>query len=96
MQLEQDLEEWARERVAREGWELVKVSFPGRKGAMDDLLLKPNTVRVDWFEFKQPNQNPTELQEAVHEKFRAHGQRVFVIRKPEDLERYIRAHKGNL
>jgi hypothetical protein len=59
------------------GWLVRKVSWPGRRAAMDRLFLKKG--RHVWIEFKAPGEPAEPLQVREHKRFRLHGAEVHVI-----------------
>lgn len=76
-----------------------KVSWEGKRGAMDWLvLLPPETIigdlvggcgRIYWCELKRPGEKPTPQQAREHERFRALGQVVLVIDSLEAIDRHF-------
>ena len=59
------------------GWLCRKVSWPGRRAAMDRLFVKEG--RHVWIEFKAPGEDAEPLQSREHKRFRAAGAEVYVI-----------------
>jgi len=90
--LEKDVEDYLARRVREVGGECRKVTWQGRKGAPDRLVMLPPIVdgrvtdRTLWVELKAPGlaalfpHTPHERQQyREHERMRAMGQRVVVI-----------------
>lgn len=67
--------------VKARGGEVRKVTWQGRKGAPDRLVLLPGALV--WVELKAPGKVPTKQQLREHARMRSMGQRVLVI---DDLE----------
>ena len=63
--------------VRNRGWEQRKVSYEGRAGAPDRLLLAPGFHCL--IEFKAPGMRPRPIQEKEHERLRKAGFTVYVI-----------------
>lgn len=89
---EADIEAYLTKRVRELGGECRKVTWQGRKGAPDRLVMLPKEAYVDdahcaiWVELKAPGlatlfpHTPHERQQhREHERMRAMGQRVVVI-----------------
>jgi hypothetical protein len=89
---ESDIEEYLVKRVRELGGECRKVSWQGRKGAPDRLVMLPKEAYVDdqhsciWVELKAPGlaamfpHTPHERQQhREHVRMREMGQRVVVI-----------------
>ena len=85
---ERDIERHLVKRVKALGGEVRKVSWIGRRGAPDRLVMLPE-VRINnrpalpplaaWVELKAPGKLPTLQQLREHDRLRAMGQRVEVI-----------------
>lgn len=71
------------------GWEQRKLSYEGRKGAPDRMVLAPSTLF--FIECKAPGQKPTLIQEREHERLRRAGAPVFVCDSEESV-RYVFRH----
>lgn len=63
--------------VKDRGWEQRKISYEGRAGAPDRLLLAPGFHC--FIEFKAPGMKPRPIQEKEHERLRKAGFMVYVI-----------------
>jgi hypothetical protein len=59
------------------GWLVRKVSWPGRRAAMDRVFQKAG--RCVWIEFKAPGEEPEPLQAREHKRWRDRGAEVYVI-----------------
>lgn len=99
---ERDIERHLVKRVKELGGEVRKVTWIGRRGAPDRLVMLPNWggqiitvygVRVPnqiWVELKAPGVEPEAYQLREHKRMRALGQRVEVIDSLEGVERILR------
>lgn len=67
------------------GGEVRKVSWIGRRGAPDRLVLRPGSAPV-WVELKRPGLKPEPHQAREHERMRALGCRVLVIDTIEGVD----------
>ena len=82
---ERDIEHHLSQRVKALGGECRKVSWLGRHGAPDRLVMLPTQAAV-WVELKAPGQKAKPHQQREHERMRAMGQRVVVIDSIEGIE----------
>lgn len=81
------IEDYLVKRVRELGGEVRKVSWQGRKGAPDRLVMLPNVARsTTWVELKAeglaalfPHTPHERQQHREHERMRAMGQRVVVV-----------------
>lgn len=84
---ESEIEAYLVKRVEAMGGAVRKVSWPGRRGAPDRLVMLPAaecggwilSAGVIWVELKQPGKKPRVDQLAEHALLRSYGQRVEVI-----------------
>lgn len=82
---ESQIEAYLVRRVKAMGGEVRKVTWQGRRGAPDRLLMMPagwlpnRTPGTVWVELKAPGVAPESHQVREHERMRAMGQRVVVI-----------------
>lgn len=83
MRLESDLENAFVKHIVRTGGEVRKVRWIGRQGAPDRLVMYPDGELV-WVELKTTTGKLRPAQEREHERLRAMGQTVHVIRTKED------------
>jgi hypothetical protein len=97
------IERHAVKRAKALGGEIRKVTWQGRRGAPDRLLMLPArrlTGSIDcawcnprgvaiWVEFKAPGVKPEPHQLREHERMRAMGQRVEVIDSIEAFEELV-------
>lgn len=83
---ERDIEKALIRRVKELGGEVRKVTWQGRKGAPDRLVLLPYPYCAIWVELKAPNEKPTKLQQREHNKLRVAGLHVVVIDSIEAIE----------
>lgn len=76
---EDQIESEVKNRAEADGWLVRKVSWPGRRAAMDRLFLKDG--RHVWIEFKKPKVevDPDSQQGREHTRFREHGAEVHVV-----------------
>ena len=91
---ESAIENYLVERVKALGGEVRKVSWIGRKGAPDRLVMLPGCVRFGgddyrppiWIELKAPGEKAKPHQAREHERMRRMGQRVEVIDSFEGVD----------
>lgn len=86
-------------RVKELGGEVRKVSWIGRRGAPDRLVMmpasgdpsddNPDMGQTIWVELKATGEVPEPHQEREHARMRAMGQRVEVIDSIEGVERLL-------
>ena len=87
-------------RVKELGGECRKVTWQGRKGAPDRLVMLPamtdfsapvvyHYARTIWFELKAPGEKAKPHQTRQHDRMRAMGQRVVVIDSIEGVEEML-------
>lgn len=90
---ESDIEKHLVRRVKDLGGECRKISWIGRRGAPDRLVMLPyekvifNTAI--WVELKAPGVKPEAYQLREHERMRKMGQRVVVIDSIEGVEELL-------
>lgn len=73
----------------RNGWEVRKVSWPGRRGAPDRLIMRPGG-KPYFVEFKAPKRGRLEtLQKREHARLRACGFLVVILRTLEEVEQWF-------
>ena len=65
--LEVRVRDWCKDAA----WKRKKMSSPGSRGTLDDLIMKGG--RSVWIELKMPGNTPTELQWLEIADLRAHG-----------------------
>jgi hypothetical protein len=68
------------------GGEVRKVSWIGRRGAPDRLVMLPRPKGTIWVELKAPGKKPTSNQLREHQRMRELGQRVEVIDSLQGVE----------
>jgi len=91
---ESAIENYLVERVKALGGEVRKVSWIGRKGAPDRLVMLPDWepspgnayCRTLWIELKAPGEKAKPHQAREHERMRRMGQRVEVIDSFEGVD----------
>jgi len=89
-ELETDHEEWARKEIEKAGGYMQKITFPGRRGAPDDLIFWPRGIK-DLAEFKKRDTGVVSYnQEEIHRKMREFGTEVWLLYTREETLRYIR------
>lgn len=82
---ESEIEAYLVKRVEAMGGAVRKVSWPGRRGAPDRLVMLRERYGLDagprtiWVELKKPGLKPRVDQLAEHALLRSYGQRVEVI-----------------
>jgi hypothetical protein len=84
---ERDIENTLKDRVKEAGGEVRKVSWPGRVGAPDRVVMLPG--RLVWVELKRPGKKPDIHQLREHERMRRMGQTVLVIDNIEAIEEVL-------
>lgn len=75
-------------KVKERGWEQRKVSYEGRAGAPDRLLLAPGFHC--FIEFKAPGMKPRPIQEKEHDRLRKAGFIVYVLDSDMAVDSTIR------
>jgi hypothetical protein len=90
---ERNIEAYLVAQVKRIGGEVRKVSWIGRRGAPDRLVMLPHDGRYHgawgpcyWIELKAPGKKPEPHQLREHQRMRAMGQRVEVIDSFEGVD----------
>lgn len=91
---ERDIERHLVKRVKEQGGEVRKVTWIGRRGAPDRLVMLPSEYpafmqqkgHTIWVELKAPGVEPESYQLREHARMRALGQRVEVIDSIEAVE----------
>jgi hypothetical protein len=95
---ERDIERHLVKHVKALGGEVRKVTWQGRRGAPDRLVMLPRALRNEfgmltsctvWVEMKSPGVKPEPHQLREHERMRAMGQRVVVIDSIEGVEELL-------
>jgi hypothetical protein len=86
--LESDLEKYLVATVTRNGGVTRKVSWVGRRGAPDRLVLFPGGHLI-WVELKAPGQKPTRQQAHEHAGLRIMGQDVRVVDSADAIDAII-------
>lgn len=76
----------------KRGWEQRKITYEGRVGAPDRMVLAPSTLF--FVECKAPGQVPTPVQAREHERIRRTGTRVYVCDSERSVE-YVFRHIAN-
>lgn len=95
---ERDIERHLVKRVKELGGEVRKVTWIGRRGAPDRLVMLPPEYNGDWeqdaatiwVELKAPGVEPEDYQLREHTRMRALGQRVEVIDSLEGVESLLK------
>lgn len=101
---ERDIERHLVQRVKALGGEVRKVTWQGRRGAPDRLVMLPEYVncgehvvcrdprgaRSIWVELKAPGEKPKAYQRREHERMQDFGLRVEVIDSIEAVEALLR------
>lgn len=90
---ERDIEQYLTAQVKACGGEVRKVSWVGRRGAPDRLVMLNAGLLVDgayatsaWVELKAPGQKAKPHQEREHKRMRDMGQSVVVIDSIEGID----------
>lgn len=94
---ESTVEQYLVKRVKALGGEVRKVTWQGRRGAPDRLVMLPETAHASpnkdqttvWVELKRPGAKPEPHQEREHERMRSLGQTVLVIDSKEAVDRWL-------
>ena len=87
---EKDVEKYLVKRVKEVGGEVRKVSWVGRRGAPDRLILLPG--KMIWAELKGAGGRLAPHQEREIDRFRAAGAYVQVMWSVTDGDAFYRAH----
>lgn len=94
------IEDYFVEQCEANGALVRKLSYIGRRGAPDRMVVWPASfegsdwdAKIDFVELKAPGQRPDPHQEREHERLRALGCNVFVIDSKEAVDRYIAKRK---
>lgn len=85
---ERDIERHLVRAVTARNGLVRKVTWQGRRGAPDRLVMLPGRYPV-WVELKAPGERPTQLQEREHAILRSFGQRVEVIDSTDGVDRLL-------
>lgn len=72
----------------REGWKVRKLSYPGRRGASDRMVVA-RFPYVAFAEVKRPGEEPSPLQDIEHGDLHGMGHPVFLIRTEADIRRFV-------
>lgn len=75
---ESEIEKYLVDAAEAKGFLVRKVSWIGRRGAPDRVIMLPGG-RIVWVELKAPGEKPEPHQEREHVRMRALGQRVEVV-----------------
>jgi hypothetical protein len=105
--LESSVENYLAREVQKAGGEVRKVSWPGRRGAPDRLVLIPERWVTNakgqphhehpiavYVELKRPGETPEPHQVREHRRLRSYGQRVFVIDNKGQVDNFIKEMFG--
>lgn len=84
MARESEIEEHLHTRIKALGGEYRRVSWIGRNGANDDLVLLKN--RHCFVECKRPGKGPTDAQAREHDRLRAAGLEVYVVSTKAEVD----------
>lgn len=92
---ERSVEEYLVEQCAKHGAVAEKFKSPQKRSVPDRLVLWPdrkdfNGAEATFVECKRPGEDPTPGQQRDHDRRRALGFRVDVVRTFEDVDGYIR------
>ncbi len=96
---ESTVERYLTRRVREIGGEVRKVSWVGRRGAPDRLVMLPrhclrtgpfSSCYTIWVELKAPGEKPRVSQEREHKRMRAMSQTVVVIDSIEGVDGLLR------
>jgi hypothetical protein len=87
-ELEADHETWAGDEIQKAGGLQVKITFPGRRGAPDDIVFWPGAFK-DLVEYKRRSGVLSHNQEVVHELLAKFGVTVWLLYTREETLRYI-------
>ncbi len=85
--MEKDVERQIINYIKNLGGQTRKVSWIGRRGAPDRLILLPG--RILWIELKRPGGRVTPAQRREHALLRWAGQEIYVIDNMEELEKAL-------
>ncbi len=88
---ESAIENYLVKRVKNLNGEIRKVSWVGRRGAPDRVVMLPGGTLI-WFELKRPGGKPEAHQEREHARLRAMGQHVVVADSTEIIDAVLNEH----
>ena len=94
---ERDIEAHLVKRVKELGGEVRKVTWQGRRGAPDRLVMLPHgmrggrysSIKTFWVELKAPGVKPEAHQVREHKRMQAMGQIVLVIDNTSDIDQVL-------
>lgn len=81
---ESDIEEHLHKRIKELGGDYRRVSWIGRNGANDDLILLPG--RHALLECKRPGKGATGAQAREHDRLRAAGFELYVVSTTAEID----------
>ena len=81
---ENEIEEHLHNRIKALGGEYRRVSWIGRNGANDDLVLLPG--RHAWVECKKPGKHASAVQAREHDRLRTAGCEVYVVSTKAEVD----------
>lgn len=84
---ESDIEKYLHDRVKELGGDYRRLSWIGRKGANDDLVLLPGRHML--VECKRPKKSPTDAQLREHARLRAAGFEVYWVNTTEQIDKIL-------
>lgn len=85
---ESDIEDYLVDAVKFLGGEIRKVSWIGRNGAPDRVVMMPDG-RLLWCELKAPGKKPSPVQLREHARMARCGQHVHVIDSIEQVDEVL-------
>ncbi len=83
---ESKVEEYLHQRAKDLGGSYRRVSWIGRNGANDDLILLPLQKRHMLVECKRPKKTATEAQAREHDRLRDAGFEVYVVSTFQEID----------
>lgn len=92
--MESDIEAYLRKEVARLGGMHRKVTYQGRSGSPDDWCFFPGGALLI-VECKAPKKSPRPDQAHEIKILQKMGQKVFVVRSKEDIDKMLEEHREN-
>ena len=92
--MEKDIERRFTKAVKSVGGIALKFVSPGFNGMPDRLVLMP-VGKIGFVEVKDKGKKPRALQQAMHRKLTMLGFKVFILDRPEQIEKIIEKMGGD-
>ena len=92
--MEKDIEKKFTKAVSHVGGIALKFVSPSYNGMPDRIVLLPKG-RIGFVEIKDRGQKPRAIQRAMHRKLTMLGFKVFILDRPEKIEKIIKEIGGD-